>query len=104
MSRTTTILDKIRLASAAALLLAGVHSVNPAFALDEYQYQVLFSPTAAILEAEARGRIMIYDRLEFGTVERALDQQFDRIENMMFVRTVYPQENGDAVFEEDGCD
>jgi hypothetical protein len=33
-----------------------------------------------------------------------MDEQFQRIENMMFVRTQYIQEDGDIEVEEDGCD
>jgi hypothetical protein len=74
-----------------------------ASALDSYQERVLFSPSPEILQAEANGRIMIYDGLKNETVETALDNQFDRIENMMFVGTVYVQENGEYEVEDD-CD
>ncbi|MDH3762504.1 MAG: hypothetical protein OEU50_16095 [Gammaproteobacteria bacterium] len=70
---------------------------------DSYQERLLFSPGLETLQAEARGRIMIYDGLKNKTVEKALDHQFDRIENMMFVRTVYVQENGELEVEDD-CD
>ena len=73
----------------------------PASALDSYQERVLFSPSSEILQAEARGRIMIYDGLKNETIEKALEKQFDRIENMMFVRTVYVQENGDYSVDDD---
>ena len=33
-----------------------------------------------------------------------MDEQFDRIENMMFVRTRYIQPDGEIEVEEDGCD
>jgi len=70
---------------------------------DSYQERILFSPDPDILQAESRGRIMIYDGLRNETVEVALDHQFDRIENMMFVRTVYVQENGEYEVDDD-CD
>ena len=68
-----------------------------------FQERMLFSPGPEILQAEARGRVMIYDGLRSDTVERALDQQFGRIDSMMFVRTVYVQENGEYEVE-DECD
>ena len=68
-----------------------------------YQERILFSPDPDTLMSESRGRIMIYDGLRNETVERALDQQFDRIENMMFVRTLYVQEDGEYEAEDD-CD
>ena len=87
----------------AALVLALSTVALPASARDSYQERVLFSPSSEILQAEANGRIMIYDGLNNETVEKALDDQFDRIENMMFVRTVYVQENGEYEVDDD-CD
>jgi hypothetical protein len=73
----------------------------------------LFKPTDADLKSEARGRVMIYDGLTDKTVERALQEQFDRVDAMMFTRTVVtdsdgaPRRNPDSggvVYEDDGCD
>ncbi len=74
-----------------------------AAATDSYQQRILFSPDADILESEARGRIMIYDGLRNAIVETALNEQFERIENMMFIRTLYIQDDGDYEVEDD-CD
>ena len=87
----------------AILLSALVAAPLSVGAEDSYQERVLFSPSAEILLAEARGRVMIYDGLTNETVEKALDDQFDRIGNMMFIRTVYTQENGESEVEDD-CD
>ena len=84
-----------------ATLLLPLSSVH---AYDSYQLKVLFIPTKSDLEAEAQGRVMIYDSLKNETVEKALDEQFWRIDKMMFIRTQYIQENGDYETEEDGCD
>ncbi len=70
---------------------------------DSYQERILFSPGADILESEVRGRIMIYDGLKNEIVEMALDDQFERIENMMFVRTLYVQDDGEYEAQDD-CD
>jgi len=87
-----------------AVLVSGLFMASiPASAVDSYQQRVLFSPSAEILQAEARGRVMIYDGLKNETVEKALDNQFDRIENMIFVRTVHIQENGEFEVDDD-CD
>lgn len=83
-----------------ALLMAS----SSASAYDGYQEKVLFTPSEGNLQAEARGLIMIYDGLKNETVELAMDEQFQRIESMMFVRTQHIQENGDVEVEEDGCD
>ena len=55
---------------------------------------------------------MIYDGLKDTQVAQAMDTQFDRIESMMFVRTVTTdatgeilrdKATGDVVVENDGC-
>jgi hypothetical protein len=52
--------------------------------------------------------VFIYDSLEMGQVDDALDQNFDRIEHMMFIRIHHlpptgagPDEEVEA--EDDGC-
>jgi len=47
---------------------------------------------------------MIYDGLTSNTVDKAMDEQFNRIEHMMFVRIVHEQDNGEYYVEDDGCD
>jgi hypothetical protein len=78
-----------------------------------WQMVRLFEPTQADLNAEARGRVMIYDGLTDKAVERAFDEQFDRLEHMMFIRVVVTDdsgkarrsESGEVVTEsDDGCD
>ena len=76
----------------------------PAQAADSYQYKSLFTPSDFTLKAEAKGRIMIYDGMTSETIEKAMDEQFNRIENMMFVRIIHEQENGEYYVEDDGCD
>mgnify|MGYP001828891103 CR=1 FL=1 len=76
----------------------------PAQAVDNYQYNALFSPSDYTLEAEAKGRVMIYDGLASKTVDRAMNEQFNRIDNMMFVRIIHEQDNGEYYVEDDGCD
>jgi hypothetical protein len=77
-----------------------------------FQYKTLFNPTPAQLKAEARGRVMIYDGLDNAVVERALDQQFGRIEHMMFTRIhqAPPKDDGtppntgeEDSSDDDGC-
>jgi hypothetical protein len=78
-------------------------TVSSAQAYDSYQLKVLFTPTKSDIEAEAKGRVMIYDGLKNETVEEALNAQFGRIDRMMFVRTQFIQENGEYETEEE-CD
>ena len=68
-----------------------------------YEQNMLFNPSQSLLRAESRGRVTIYDGLENSQVERALDTQFGRIDNMMFIRTRHTLEDG-TVEEDDDCD
>jgi hypothetical protein len=65
---------------------------------------MLFEPPESMLLAEARGRVMIYDGLHSKTVNLAMDEQFDRIDNMMFTRIHHVEDNGEIEIEDDGCD
>jgi hypothetical protein len=78
-----------------------------------WQMSRLFEPTQADLKSEDKGRVMIYDGMKDKDVERALDEQFDRLEHVMFTRTVVTDDAGNArrtdsgevVTEaDDGCD
>ncbi len=86
----------------------------PTFAVDvsEIEKRRLFKPTPAELQAEASGRIYIYDGLRDIDVARAMDEQYERIENMMFIRTqvtdnvgevVKDPQTGTAMVEDDDC-
>lgn len=89
-------------AIAVASLLA---LISPStFAVDDYQYKTLFKPGDSVLKAESRGRITIYDGLDSETVDRAMDEQFDRIDNMMFIRIRHVQSDGEEYIAYDGCD
>lgn len=71
-----------------------------------WQERRLFEPTESQLAQEQRGQVFIYDGLESSVVQRAMDKQFDRIENMMFTRIHYPSPTGTgpAIVDDDGCD
>ena len=86
------------------LLLSSLLAISAtSVSAGDYQQNMLLSPSEHILVAEARGRVMIYDGLKNETVEKAMDEQFSRIDSMMFVRTLYKQESGEVVADED-CD
>jgi hypothetical protein len=85
--------------------------VRPTDAEGMWQERMLFNPPASQLELEKRGRIVIYDGLKDTQITQAMDTQFDRIQSMMFVRTVVntegetlrDEETGTVVIEDDGC-
>lgn len=80
-------------------------------ASSKWQVARLFEPTKNERRLEKKGYIMIYDNLPDKTVDEALDNNFDRIENMMFTRVVVTgedglpalDESGNIVKEDDGC-
>jgi len=82
----------------------------------QWQMARLLNPTQADRKAEEKGRVMIFDGLTDREVARALDEQFDRLEHMMFTRTVVSDDSGqprkdpnsgelvtESVYD-DGCD
>lgn len=86
-------------------LLVSLLLVPPAVA--DWQLQRLMAPTPAQLLAENAGHVEIYEDLEAGTVGDAMDQHFERIQNMMFVRIHHlppPGAGGAAHVEDDGCE
>jgi hypothetical protein len=73
---------------------------------NEWQERRLLAPTPGEREREREGQVFIYDGMENSRVQRALDLNFDRIENMMFTRVHHPAPSGagPVYVEEDGCD
>lgn len=79
---------------------------------DQWQTNRRFKASASQLKREAeKSQVMIYNGLKDKTVDKALDTQFDRVENMVFVRIVttdtrgvtLTDELGNAIIENDGC-
>ncbi len=103
-SKNTQLKNQCRLHNKILLASTLVLSSFTATADDKFQMNALFAPHDAMLAAEEKGRIMIYDGLESETIDRAMDEQFKRIANMMFVRIRYKQDNDEYIIEEDGCD
>lgn len=85
---------------------------DPDKALHDWQVQRLMEPSPRDLEKERKGSVYIYDGLTEREVDTALDAQFPRIQNMMFVGTVKTDthgeplqdaESGEPVRESGGC-
>lgn len=92
-------MKKLNTVVASIITLTIISSAHAA----DFQQNVLLNPSSHQLEAESNGRVMIYDQMDNETVELALNTQFDRIENMMFVRTQYIQKDG-SIEEDDDCE
>ena len=91
-----------------ALLISTISTGLPfwssqASAGQDWQVRRLMSPSAGQQAAESRGRVEIYDSLHEDQVDQALDNQFGRIENMMFVRVQHSEPDG-TTWEDDDCD
>ena len=54
--------------------------------LSEIERRRLLDPTSGELRAEATSRVYIYEGLRDRDVERALEEEFKRVQNMMFIR------------------
>jgi hypothetical protein len=81
--------------------------------MHDWQISMLLNPNEHQLEVEHKGRVMIYDGLYSTEVNQAMEQQFDRIEHMMFTNTIMTDEAGKplrdpktglVMVEEDGCE
>ena len=96
-------------AALAGLLLLG----RDARAADvrDIELRRLFEPTPAELRAERSGRIYIEEGLRESDVARAMTEQFDRVDSMMFIRVQRPvqktepksKEPVEYYTEDDGC-
>ena len=102
LSRETSAIHRVLIGMLTGVLLMPLSTT--AGAENDFQHNALFSPSKAQLRAEARGRVMIYDGLDNEVVDRAIDEQFGRVEHMMFVRIRHAQPDGEVSFEDDGCD
>jgi hypothetical protein len=69
--------------------------------IDSYQQNALFHPSVSQLTRESRGLIYIYDGLTHETIDKAMDNQPDRIESMMFVNTKKTDKTGEVPVEDD---
>ncbi len=64
--------------------------------------EMLLNPPAG---GNASDKVMIYSRVRNKTVHKAMDSQFHRIENMMFVNTIVESEAGSESYGDDeDCD
>lgn len=73
-----------------------------ALSTQDWQERRLLAPTANQQRMEQQGRVYIYDGLHEETVDRALDTEFDRVQNMMFIGVKRTTVDG-GVSADDDC-
>lgn len=79
-------------------------SFSAVFAEDTFsqiEEEMLLNPPGAGIASD---KVIIYTRVRNQTINAAMDKQFDRIESMMFVNTLYESDAGDELYAEDDCD
>ena len=77
-----------------------------------WQLQRLFAPSDQQLNAEDKGFIFIYDGIKSSDIEKVMQEEFERLDNMMFTGIIITDEEGHPVIdpktglamkEDDGC-
>lgn len=91
---------KIALVLAAVL---GSAQAAEAGSTTDWQLALLFTPSEQQIKVEEKGRVVIYDGLKSTDVDKAMNQEFERIEHMMFIRTKVPADDGGYAEADDGC-
>ncbi len=71
--------------------------LDPDKALHDWRMQRLMEPSPRDLEKERKGSVYIYDGLTEREVDTALNNQFHRIQNMMFMGTVKTDARGEPL-------
>ena len=104
---------KMRRSLVPATLILFVLTLQAAYAEgNAWKMTNLFEPSPVQIEREQKGHVMIYHGMKDTDVHRAMDEQFERVETMMFTGTIVTDdageplrdpETGDIVVEDDGC-
>ena len=95
------------------LMIAPTHAaISDDAEYETWQLKRLLKPHETELRQEGKGSVFIYEGIKDKDVSAAMEQHWDRIENMMFVGTIVTDESGEpkldpetelAVTEDDGC-
>lgn len=87
-------------------------SIQTSYQLSSWELKMIYQPSNHVLERERQGHVNIYDGFKSYQVEKILDDNFGRIENMMFTRVKMTDEYGEVMIDpetgnemvsEDGC-
>lgn len=82
------------IASVLTLLISSPQAAFSDSVYHHWQMQHLLQPSPKQLGQEQRGKIFIYDGLKDKEVDQVMKKQFDRIQSMMFIRTIITDDNG----------
>lgn len=74
---------------------------HEAWAEQDWQQRRLLNPSAEERAREESGQVFIYDGLPETQVDQAVDTQFGRLENMMFIRVRHPEPDGEISTDDD---
>jgi hypothetical protein len=66
----------------------------PEPAYQQMEIRRLFEPTDGELRNEAAGRVYIYEGVTDRAVEQALEEEFERVDSMMFINTIRTDAQG----------
>jgi hypothetical protein len=64
-----------------------------------WQKQMLFEPSDQQIALEERGQVFVYNGITSADIDIAMDKYYDRIENMMFVNTVWTNKEGEPIID-----
>ena len=78
------------------LIAASLTGAATATDVREIELRRLFEPSQGELAAEHSGRIYIYEGLRDRDVERAMAEEFERVDSMMFIRVQETDEAGEV--------
>lgn len=103
---------KLLIATVTLLTTTMVHGAISDPLVEDWQRKRLFEPTARQIALEKKGKVYVYVGLTDRDVARALEEEFDRIDSIMFANTIVTDEQGEpkrdeetgsVVVEDDGC-
>lgn len=104
MKTLTRLLQGLVLVMLASTSIAG-YATEKSGVVDkvlDWQLKALFTPYKGQRKSElTKGTVYIYQYMTDKTVELAMDKQFDRIENMMFIGVIVTDEMGEPVIDEE---
>lgn len=92
--------NRLKIKAIPPVMLLCLPAISTADSIQNWQLERLNSPTTQQLSSE-KDRVFIYDGLYSHQIESALDKQFDRMENMMFVRVKVLQDGVEQILEDD---